>query len=167
MTPREIRFAADGMLQSLGAWLRLLGYDCADADSRTARQRVECAAAENRVFLTRNAHLGNNLPHELLRRVEIMWVAAEHLPSQLAEVVAKFALDTEHFVFTRCVGCNEPLHPVPPAEALACVPPAPTRVSGEREFWGCSRCGKVFWRGSHVRNSLACLRNWLGTTAVL
>ncbi|MFA7003248.1 MAG: Mut7-C RNAse domain-containing protein [Verrucomicrobiia bacterium] len=28
MTPTDIRFAADGMLQSLATWLRALGYDC-------------------------------------------------------------------------------------------------------------------------------------------
>ena len=27
MTPTDIRFAADGMLQSLATWLRALGYD--------------------------------------------------------------------------------------------------------------------------------------------
>ena len=31
----------------------------------------------------------------------------------------------------------------------------------EREFWRCPSCGQTFWRGSHVHNSLARLRNWL------
>jgi len=104
---------------------------------------MEQAVAEERVFLTRNAHLHDTLPHALLARARIELVAAEHLPQQLREVVTKFALDTEAFVFTRCLLCNEVLQ----------------RTS--EEFWRCPRCDKTFWHGSHVTNSLARLRVWL------
>lgn len=143
MTPREIRFAADGMLQSLATWLRLLGYDCISRPDHASRVLLEQAVAEDRVFLTRNAHLHDNLPHDLLARASILYVGGEHLPEQLREVTAKFALDTEASVFTRCLLCNEMLQ----------------RTS--EELWHCPHCDKTFWRGSHVTNSLAHLRTWL------
>ena len=143
MTPAEIRFAGDGMLQSLATWLRLLGYDCLTRPGQSGRVLLERAVAEGRIFLTRNTHLRDTLPHALLARARIELVAAEHLPEQLREVVTKFALDTETFVFTRCLLCNEVLQ----------------RTS--EEFWCCPHCGKTFWRGSHVTNSLARLRAWL------
>jgi len=143
MTPAEIRFAADGMLLSLATWLRLLGYDCLACPGQSGRALLEQAVAENRVFLTRNAHLHDTLLHALFARARIELVAAEHLPQQLREVVTKFALDTEAFVFTRCLLCNEVLQ----------------RTS--EEFWRCPRCDKTFWHGSHVTNSLARLRVWL------
>src|SRR5436309_7252425 len=141
------------MLQSLADWLRLLGYDCAAGHGRPF---LEQAVGEDRVFLTRNFHLPDNLPRALLQREEIVYVAAEHLPEQLREVVEKFSLDTERFVFTRCVACNIPLRQAEPSADV----PAEV-LARERVFWRCDRCGKTFWRGSHVTNSLARLRRWL------
>jgi uncharacterized protein len=153
MTPAQIRFTADGMLQSLGTWLRLLGYDCMFDSRQRGRQLLEQATAEDRVFLTRNAHLADNLPHGLLERAAVCYVEAEHLPGQLAEVAERFALDTESHTFTRCLICNVPLHPADRAAE------APADVN---ECWRCPVCQKIFWRGSHVRNSLDRLRRWLG-----
>jgi uncharacterized protein with PIN domain len=121
----------------------LLGYDCVTRPGQSSRALLEQAAAEERVFLTRNAHLRDTLPQALLARARIELVAAEHLPEQIRNTVAKFTLDTEAFVFTRCLGCNEPLR------------------RADEKFWCCPRCGKTFWRGSHVTNSLARLRVWL------
>jgi uncharacterized protein with PIN domain len=156
MTPDEIRFAADGMLQSLGTWLRLLGYDCIGDRNHWGRPLLEQAVAENRVFLTRNAHLNANLPHDLLARAIIFFVLAEHLPDQIREVTGKFALDKERFTFTRCVACNVPL--LSTAD-MTCVPS--DVAARETEFWHCPACGKTFWRGSHVRDSLTRLQKWL------
>ena len=164
MTPAEIRFAADGMLQSLGTWLRLMGYDCITGPNQSGRALLEQAITEDRVFLTRNAHLSDNLPHAMLARGQIVYVMGERLPEQLREVVAKFSLETERFVFTRCVTCNEPLRRVERAEAVGHVPN--DVGESETEFWQCAHCDKTFWRGSHVRNSAERLRRWLGASHV-
>ena len=161
MTPTDIRFAADGMLQSLATWLRALGYDCLAGRERFGRRLLEQAVAEGRVFLTRNTHLAHDWPRALLERARIVRVAGERLPQQLREVVENFALDGERFLFTRCLECNEPLRAVGKAEAWPRLPP---RVAArEEKFWRCERCGRCFWRGSHVRNSVERLRQWLAT----
>jgi uncharacterized protein len=155
VNPNEIKFAADGMLHSLAGWLRLLGYDCVTGHGR---QFLEQAVVDDRVFLTRNFHLPDNLPQTLLWSETIVYVRGEHLPEQLREVVGSFSLDTEAFVFTRCVVCNIPLQRTKPTGDV------PARVlAREREFWRCERCGKTFWRGSHVTNSLERLSRWLQT----
>jgi uncharacterized protein with PIN domain len=159
MSPAEIRFAADGMLQSLGTWLRLLGYDCAGGGKLFGRRLLEQAVSENRIFLTRNLHLGEYLPKLLLERAEIAQVAAERLPEQLREVTQEFSLDPNAYFFTRCLKCNESLQPLPKDAALGRVPP--NAASLHEIFWGCPRCEKVFWRGSHVTNSLQRLHKWL------
>lgn len=160
MTPTEIRFATDGMLQSLGTWLRVLGYDCAAPKTEASRVLLERAVADDRVFLTRNFHLTDNLPQRLLKRAQVVHVLGEHLPEQLREIACRFSLDTERFLFTRCVECNEPLARVSATKAAACVPR--DVLERERDFWHCARCGKTFWRGSHVRNSIEHLQDWLG-----
>ena len=157
MTPSEIRFTADGMLQSLGAWLRLMGCDCVCQQGKPSRALLEQAVADERIFLTRNAHLWDNLPRTLLDRGRVVSVLAEHLPGQVREVVTRFAIDTESFAFTRCIRCNVLL------EHTGTVPDdiPPNVAAQEKEFWHCPSCRQTFWRGSHVHNSLARLRNWL------
>jgi hypothetical protein len=159
MTPDEIQFAADGMLQSLATWLRLLGYDCLAGKELFGRKLLERAVAENRVFLTRNSHLADNLPHQLLEQRQIAIVAGECLPDQLREVIARFSLQTDEHVFSRCIECNVPLGRLDRAGAMGQVPPKV--AESETEFWRCPRCGKTFWRGSHVRDSLHRLEQWL------
>lgn len=160
MTPAEIRFAADGMLQSLATWLRTLGYDCLAGRDLFGRRLLEQAVAEERVFLTRNTHLANDWPHALVERAQIVCVGGETLPEQLREIVERFSLDWERFLFTRCVVCNEPLRAADKSEALPDLPP---RVAAREErFWRCERCGRFFWHGSHVQNSAARLRRWMG-----
>jgi hypothetical protein len=160
MTPADIRFAADGMLQSLATWLRVLGYDCLAGRDLFGRRLLEEAVAGDRVFLTRNTHLQNDWPHALLERASIFYVASEALSAQLREVVAKFALDWKSGLFTRCVRCNAMLERAARSEVLAGLPPVV--AAHERDFWQCGRCRKVFWHGTHVRDSVARLERWLG-----
>jgi uncharacterized protein len=159
VTPSDIRFAADGMLQSLATWLRVLGYDCLAGRELFGRRLLEQAMAEDRVFLTRNHHLYNDWPRALVERAQILQVAGERFHEQLREVVVKFALDHRQFVFTRCVVCNESLRAAAKPEASGSVPASV--AAREQEFWRCARCGRFFWRGSHVENSLRRLRQWL------
>ena len=163
MTPDEIRFAADGMLQSLATWLRLLGYDCVAGKDLFGRQLLEQAVVEDRVFLTRNAHLPDNLPRQLLECGQISIVTGERLPEQLREVVSKYSLETRQNVFSRCLECNESLRSVERTEAAGQVPPKV--LERETDFWKCERCGKTFWRGSHIRDSLQRLKGWIEETA--
>jgi len=146
------------MLQSLATWLRALGYDCLAGRERFGRRLLEQAVAEERVFLTRNTHL-NDWPRVLVERARILHVSGEQFPQQLREIVEKFSLDWQRFLFTRCLECNEPLRVVDKSEALPHLPP---RVAArEDNFWQCGRCGRYFWHGSHVQNSMARLRRWM------
>jgi uncharacterized protein with PIN domain len=163
MTPAEVRFAADGMLQSLATWLRLLGYDCIIRPDQSGRRLLEQAVAEDRVFLTRNIHLSDNLPRTLLERGRIVGIDAERLPDQLREVVARYSLETARYVFTRCVVCNNPLCRVDASAVSGQVPE--DVILRETDFWRCQFCDKTFWRGSHVKNSLERLRRWFPAQA--
>jgi uncharacterized protein with PIN domain len=159
MTPADIRFAADGMLQSLATWLRLLGYDCAAGPGLFGRHLLEVAAAEQRVALTRRVNLADNLPRSLLQRVRVHTVRAGRLPDQLREVVSVFGLSVRAGVFTRCLDCNAALRELDRGLAATSVPPLV--AAREQVFWRCEPCGRTFWRGSHVRDSLRRLHQWL------
>jgi uncharacterized protein len=160
MNPGEIRFAADAMLQLLAIWIRMLGYDCT-ADRRVfGRALLEKAVAERRWVLTRNHRFGQEMPVALLSLAEIHLLASERLPEQLREVADRFALEPEAFRFTRCLVCNEPLLRVAKSQVAQVLPPAV--MEKQDPFWRCPRCGRIFWRGSHVRHSGLRLDEWLG-----
>jgi uncharacterized protein len=77
----------------------------------------------------------------------------------MREVAGRFALDTERFVFTRCLRCNAKLRVAEKAEVGGA---APTDVLARNEkFWRCPACGRIYWHGTHVENSLRRLRGWL------
>lgn len=160
MLPVEIRFAADGMLQSLARWLRLLGYDCLGSPNLFGRRLLEQAVTEGRVFLTRNIHLSDNLPHRLLAHSQIVVIAGGNLSAQVGEVVAKYKLETRQNLFSRCLQCNAPLRRLDRAEAIGQVPPD-VSASGTT-VWRCDKCAKSYWHGGHVRNSEQRLQAWLG-----
>jgi uncharacterized protein with PIN domain len=86
----KIRFTADGMLQSLGNWLCLL----------------EQTISHERVLLTRNAHLSDSLSQVRIAHRQVICMIGEDLPKELREMVARFSLAAERFVFTRCVTCR-------------------------------------------------------------
>lgn len=160
MNPNEVRFAADAMLQLLAKWLRLLGYDCLAGSGIFGRALVEQAVAERRWVLTRNRRYAAELPLLLLERADIFCVASESLPAQLREVVDRFSLEPTAFLFTRCLVCNEPLTSLTKPRLPANIPQA-VRTREER-FWICGHCGRVYWQGSHVKNSTRRLNAWFG-----
>ncbi|MDD5349801.1 MAG: Mut7-C RNAse domain-containing protein [Chthoniobacteraceae bacterium] len=160
MNPNEVRFAADAMLLSLAKWMRLLGYDCLADEALFGRGLAERAVADRRWILTRNRRWAGDLPKALLERADIFRVTAEELPGQLREVAERFSLDASAFLFTRCLVCNEPVAPVAKRDLRAAVPPAVWER--EERFWQCARCGRVYWQGSHVRDSARRLEAWLG-----
>jgi uncharacterized protein len=139
---RETRFVLDVHLGRLAAYLRMLGFDtfyrsCA-ADADLAR----IAAAEQRILLTRD--------RGLLKRSAVQhgyWVRETDSRAQMREVVTRFDLAGCLRPFTRCMACNGPLEAVAKEEVIDRIPAGvAARHSDLRQ---CSRCGRVYWKGSH------------------
>ncbi len=130
------------MLGSLARWLRLLGYDAeldtVSPDGELARR----AEREGRWLLTRDRRLAAAGPRSLL-------VRSEDVNEQLAEVLGRLGLEPgDGGLGTRCSACNGEVEPVPGEAVQGLVPEHVWRTA--REFRRCARCGRVYWRGSHV-----------------
>jgi hypothetical protein len=155
MNPSEIRFAADRMLGRLARMLRLLGYDTLYASDITATELLAMGRSGERVVLTRGettqrfAHLD-----------KLLSLKSEYPPEQLREVVDRLGLDTRSGLWTRCTLCNAPIEPVEKAGVEALVETKIFRLY--EEFYRCSGCGHVYWRGSHVDRILRNLGSLLG-----
>lgn len=140
---REIRFVLDGHLGKLARALRLLGFDAEYSRDVRDRELIARSLSEGRIILTRD--------RELLKNRAVTrgyWVRATDPRKQVAEVLDRFDLRGSARPFTRCTVCNGDLVAIARDEAAREAPP---RVR-ERctDYQRCSRCGKLYWKGTHV-----------------
>lgn len=138
---RELRFVLDVHLGRLAAYLRMAGFDAEYCNDATDPELAEAVARERRVLLTRDRYL-------LMRsRVDRgYWVRSMVPKQQFREVLARFDLAASLRPFTRCMRCNGALSPAAAEEVLDRVPPG---VRGRRDFRRCTRCGRIYWAGTH------------------
>jgi uncharacterized protein with PIN domain len=141
-------FLCDAMLGSLARWLRFFGYDtefCGPEvdDPEVARR----ARADGRWLLTRDRELAALGPRTVM-------VRSEGLEAQLAEVFRRLDLHpSADLDGSRCGECNGELEPVTRSEAQEAVPPYVHRTA--RRFRRCTRCGRMYWPGTHTDRILA------------
>ncbi len=145
------------MLGRLARMLRLLGYDTLYDPEMTAPQLHEIAEREQRVLLTRG-HAERRYPG----LQTVLSLKADAPPEQLREVVERFCLDARAGLWTRCTLCNGRIQKVEKESARARVEPKIFQVYDE--FFECSGCGHIYWRGSHVERVLKNLESILGGT---
>lgn len=151
------RFVIDGHLGKLARDLRLLGFDVIyDRDASDSSLAASCS--DDRALLTRDRRL---LMHKVVRHG---YCPRSHDPDeQIKEVIRRFDLTESISPYTRCLECNGLLVKVNKAEVVNQLEPL-TKIYYE-DFRRCSRCGKIYWSGSHfgklearlgkIRNSLA------------
>ena len=139
------RFTCDAMLGSLARWLRFFGFDtefCGpELEDREVQDR---AGTEGRWLLTRDRQLASKEPRTML-------VRSESLNDQLVEVFARLSLrPIADLTASRCGECNGVLETADPVTVREQVPPY-VRKTAER-FRRCTRCGRVYWPGTHTLN---------------
>jgi len=144
-----IRFVADVHLGRLSRRLRLAGLDTAYWVDANDAALAEIAAREGRLLLTRD--------HTLLKRRAVVhgYFIRETRPHrQFVEVLQRFGpLDLRPF--SRCPRCNDLLREVPKSAVVDALQPR-TRQHYDR-FQQCSRCGHIYWRGSHWKRLMQAL----------
>lgn len=150
----EPKFVLDGHLGRLAGHLRMLGFDCLYRNDFGDQELAEISSEGDRILLTRD--------RELLQRGRIVYgyfVRATDPSEQLAEIVRRYNLWDRTDAFARCLECNGELERVEKEQVLVALPPAARRHYDE--FRRCRRCGKIYWRGSHVER-MQRLIDWLG-----
>jgi len=142
---RELRFLADAHLGKLARLLRMLGFDVLFRNDWDDRELAEITAIQRRILLTRD--------RDLLMRRQVShgcYLRAGAPLEQLRQLIGRLDLCRAIHPFSRCMECNGRLGPVP-LDGVA--PFLPERVrEGQRLFWRCDGCGRVYWRGSHYRH---------------
>ncbi len=146
---RKIYFTVDQMLIKLGRYLRILGYDTLWNTNLRTHELILKSNAENRIFVSRNRKLHEQYPAVEEYRI----VKSEDPAEQLRQVVDAYDLDCSSYLFSRCVNCNVELVRVEAKEDIK-EKIHPNVYARHDEFFVCPVCRKVFWKGSHVRNTV-------------
>lgn len=139
---RIMRFVADNHLAKLARFLRLVGYDTAHDPGWDDPDLVEISTHSDRILLTRDIEL---LKHGVLTHG--YFVRSTEPKAQLEEVVRRFHLESHLRPYTRCMKCNGLLRPATKPSVEGEVPSR--TFESVDDYWRCSSCAKVYWRGSH------------------
>jgi uncharacterized protein with PIN domain len=132
------------MLGGLARWLRAAGYDASWHPGIPDPELVRLARDEGRTVLSSD---GDVFEFALVRDglVPALFVPRGlTVQAQLAHVLHELSLPLRE---PRCMACGGELAELTREEAAKRVPPR--SLAGHPCFWGCARCGKAFWHGTH------------------
>jgi uncharacterized protein len=145
----EYTFIADVHLGKLAKLLRMLGFDTAYNNTYNSAQLVLIAAEQNRILLSRNKDIATMVGARTLV------ISSEKPIEQLKQVIESFHLHSLAIPFTRCLVCNGIVKRVR-KEAIQDRLEQNTNAF-YNEFWQCTSCRRIYWRGSHYER----MKNWL------
>ena len=140
-----MKFVADGMLGKLTRWLRMLGQDVSYSNNSEDSQLLETAKSEGRTLLTRDLQL---YQRAITKGIDAFYLEGQTEEERLAEMAGRFGIRLEIDMATsRCPKCNTSVEPISKEEAAGEV--ERSTFDNYEEFWKCSKCGKIYWQGSH------------------
>ena len=142
-----LSFIADVHAGKLAKALRLLGFDTFYHNKLDDQQVADIAEKENRIVLTRDIGL---LKYKKIKWG--YWLRSQQVNEQLLEVINRFDLSNHVKPFSRCIECNGNIRPVKKEAIQEILPPKTNEYFNE--FYQCSSCKKVYWKGSHYENML-------------
>jgi uncharacterized protein with PIN domain len=141
------RFIADGHLGALVRHLRLAGIDTAYERDADDGRLLEIMSREDRALLTRDRRL---LMHSIVRHGYCP--RSDDPEEQAREVLRRFTPEQgpgDPGPLGRCLRCNGLLREASRQEVVAPLAGEPRTLRFYDEFFRCSDCGKIYWRGSH------------------
>jgi len=139
---RTPRFVVDVNLGRLARYLRLLGFDCHYDNRYSDAEVARISVGESRTVLTRDRAL---LQQRIITHG--YFVRADQPVEQVREVLARMDLYRLVRPFTRCTRCNGVLEKVDKQVVADELLPKTRKYYDE--FQRCTRCGQVYWKGSH------------------
>ena len=157
---RNPRFILDNHLKKLAWKLRLLGFDVLWDSKWDDPELAEISSDQQRILLTRDRGL---LKRKIVTRG--LYVHSILPGEQVKEVVSKLSLEKLAKPFSRCAECNGPLYPVagdgPEASEVSGLVPEEVALHVS-EYFRCSDCRKIYWKGSHLPK----ITKWLGELGI-
>ena len=136
------KFLIDGMLGTLAVKLRIFGFDTLYDKSSDDSQLLSHALRERRHLVTSDVELFLRTRRRISdASAKSILITSTSDTGRMIELFAKLGIEgiPESFV-SRCSACNGTLHPLL------------DRMTREGvKIYGCSSCGKEYWKGGHWR----------------
>jgi uncharacterized protein len=139
-----MKFIADTMLGKLAKGLRLLGYDVLYDPSHDDNEIIRLSLEQDRVILTRDTGLVNRPTAK-----NHLFITSDDPGEQVRQVIDTFGLSSGPEILTRCSVCNTMLLKADKEVVRDKVPEFVYHANSD--FLRCGECGRIYWRGSHVR----------------
>jgi uncharacterized protein with PIN domain len=144
---RRTRFVIDVNLGALAKRLRMLGFDCLYRNDYEDDEIAEISVVERRVILTRDRGL-----LKIGKVTHGYWLRSQIPERQVEEVLARLDLYSQISPFNRCISCNGEMRKVSKAEILDELEPLTKKYYDD--FYRCTQCRKIFWKGSHYESMI-------------
>jgi uncharacterized protein with PIN domain len=138
-------FVVDCMLGKLAKWLKILGFDAVFFSKIEDDDLLEIARNEDRILLTRDMGL-----IEKSKKVKSLFIESENWRTQVEQVLDHFDLWNDIQPNSRCIECNVRIKDLPSEKAKNLV--TPFVFENADTFALCPDCGRVFWRGTHLKD---------------
>lgn len=142
---RITKFILDVHLGKLARHLRMLGFDTLYENNYSDKEIINISLNDKRIILTRDIGILKNgsVTHGY-------WIRSQNPKEQLMEVIKYFDIVNEFKPFYRCMECNGVIRKVE-KKALTEVSMLlkPKTKKYFNDFYQCTKCGKVYWKGSH------------------
>lgn len=145
LRPRPLRdpaFVVDVNLGRLARYLRLLGFDAWYRNDYEDAAIADIAVETGRIVLTRDRNL-----LKYSRITHGCFVHHTDPEAQAREVLERLDLYRLIRPFHRCTRCNGLIRSVGKGEIAHRLPPLTRRYY--EEFWECTGCGQLYWKGAH------------------
>ncbi|PWU10582.1 MAG: hypothetical protein C5B50_25265 [Verrucomicrobia bacterium] len=142
--PGSVRFFCDAGLGGLARWLRAAGYEAFWEPDIQDHHLIIKARELGAVILTTDSGM---MERRVLREgaLPALWLPpALSIPEQLASVFHEFCLITGE---PRCMSCGGQLLREAKEALKDRIPPR--TYLWLNEYFICTRCGKLFWHGTH------------------
>jgi len=145
---REPKFICDVHLGKLARYLRMVGFDVHYKNDFSDEEIVENSLNQRRAILTKDKGIlkRNNVTHGY-------FVRSSRIEEQVKEIIKRFGLRKSIKEFTRCLECNLELIKIAKEKISGNLPPKVNQ--SQEEFFSCSGCGKLYWKGTHHQKMLA------------
>jgi uncharacterized protein with PIN domain len=137
-----MKFIADVMLGRLAKRLRFLGFNVLYDRTLNDNEIIRLSLEQDRVILTRDT----GLAERPLAKNHLL-IKSDQVHGQMEQVLSAFPASSQPL--TRCSECNIFLSPLEKRDARDLVPPHVYETHDE--FLHCTSCGRIYWKGSHVK----------------
>ncbi len=140
-----MKFIVDCMLGKLAKWLKILGFDAVFFSKIEDDALLDIAQTENRILLTRDTGL-----IERTKKMNSLFIESENWRPQVEQVLDRFDLWKNVKPNSRCIECNVRIKDLPREKAKNLV--TSFVFENADTFALCPECGRVFWRGTHLKD---------------